>query len=187
MLAVQLLGAASEETINRLIEGRLDMALGYFHRDRLNSDVDYDVIGSEALCIVARRHHPLGHELRLSVRALERAAWILHPHTSSPTQVLERIFLCAGMNPPANVVESNSLTMTLNLVLKSDAVTILPECAVRHHPQAGRLIRLPGVVDQHSIEFGILTRRGEPPCPAAAEFRELLRESGARCGGNGAV
>ena len=67
--------------------------------------------------------------------------------------------------------------MTLDLVLSSDAVTILPERAVHHHLSAGQLIRLPIALGEYSIEFAVLTRRQEPLGPAALEFRELLRSS----------
>jgi DNA-binding transcriptional LysR family regulator len=177
-LFVQFLSAASDEIINPLIEGRLDVVLGYLHGYSRHANVDYEVIGSEALCMVARLDHPLCRELPLSLCALNSASWILHPHTNSRPHVLAWSFLCAGLKPPANVVESSSLTMTLNMVLKNDAITILPECAVRAYLQSGQLIRLPVAVDLNSMEFGMLIRSGQPLCPTTAEFRELLRENG---------
>jgi DNA-binding transcriptional LysR family regulator len=178
MLTLRLVGDSGDRAIDHLIEGQSDVAVGYFRGDPRRGEIDYEVIGNGAICIVARQHHPLGHVPRLSVYGLESAAWILHLNGIYTGQILERIFLRAGMKPPTNVIESNSLTTTLDMVLKSDAVTILPEEAVRQHLQAGQLVRLPVAVSDHSIEFGILTRRGEPLCPATLEFSELLRRFG---------
>jgi DNA-binding transcriptional LysR family regulator len=175
-LAIRLLGEAGDnQVIDRLIQGQTDMAVGYFRGDPHRSEIDYEVIADEVVCIVVRERNPLNIQPRLSVHGLESAAWILHPHACSVGQMLERIFLRAGMKAPPNVVESNSLTMTLDLVLNTDAVTILPESVVRPHLEAGRLVRLPVAMDDYSIEFAVLTRRGEPLCPAAVDFRELLR------------
>jgi DNA-binding transcriptional LysR family regulator len=120
-LAVRLLSNPSAEIIDRLIQGRLDVTLGYFHGDPHHAEADYEMIGREKLCIVAR-HHPFRREPLLTMHALERAAWILHPLMSS---------MRMGMNAPTNVVECDSLTMTLNLILKSNAATMLPEGLVR--------------------------------------------------------
>lgn len=175
LLAVQLLNDSSAEVIDHLIAGQVDIVAGYFRGDPYHIEAEYEVIGNEALCIVASQHNPLCHEPSSSVYALERAAWILHPPATSSSSFLQRIFLRAGMKAPANVVECNSLSMTLDLVLRSNAVTILPEGAIRRHLQSRELARLSVAVGGYPIEFGILTRRDEALGPAATEFRGLLR------------
>jgi DNA-binding transcriptional LysR family regulator len=67
----------------------------------------------------------------------------------------------------------------LQLLQKSDAVTILPESVVRDHLQAGFLVRLPLAVGKSLPGFGILSRRGEPLNAAATELVESLRRYGA--------
>jgi DNA-binding transcriptional LysR family regulator len=172
-LAIELVDAPSDEIINRLIEGRADMAVGYFRGDPCHREIDYEATADERLCIVARQCHPLSHEARLSPYSLERTAWILHRGIASAFELYERIFRPAGMQAPTNVAQSNSLTMTMNLLHKSDAITLLPERVVRHTLRTGKLVRLPVAVD-YSVEFGILTCRGEALSAAAVEFRELL-------------
>jgi len=65
-----------------------------------------------------------------------------------------------GMQMPANLVESNSVTATLSLLLTSDAVAMLPESVVRAHLSASLLVRLPVAMGDSSVGFGILYRRG---------------------------
>jgi DNA-binding transcriptional LysR family regulator len=175
LLAVKVIGDPAEETIHRLIEGHVDLAVGYFAGKEVPSEVDYHVIARESLWIVARNNHPLCREPRLSVCGLERAAWILHPCTTLTCQGVQQLFLCAGMKPPTNVLESSSLAMTRDLLLKTDSITILPESVARDQLRERHLLRLPVTLGSSLIEFGILTRREEVPSPAAAEFGELLR------------
>lgn len=70
-------------------------------------------------------------------------------------------------------------TMTLSLILRSDAVTMLPEGLVREHLRAGQLVRVRSALPDCSMEFATLTRTGVPLCHARVEFRELLRANGA--------
>jgi DNA-binding transcriptional LysR family regulator len=173
-LAMQLLDVTSEDVQRCLIEGRFDVALGYFRGDPHDGEIDYEAVANVGLCIVGRRDHPFGQDPQLTVHSLEPAAWILHPRMTLVSKMLERSFLRAGAKAPTNVVESSSLTMTINLLQNSDAVTVLPECVVREHLKADRLIRLPVVMADHSIEFGMMTRRRESLSPVAVEFRDIL-------------
>jgi DNA-binding transcriptional LysR family regulator len=93
---------------------------------------------------------------------------------------MEQEFGQAGMLTPADMIECTSIFATLQLVQKSDAVTVLPESVVRDHVDAGLLVRLPVTVGKNFPGFGILTRRGEPLGDAAREFIQALRRHGVR-------
>jgi DNA-binding transcriptional LysR family regulator len=173
-LAIELLDAPRDEIVNCLIEGRSDMVVGYFRGEPPHRELDYETTGEAPICIVARQGHPLSYEAHLSVYSLGGIAWILHRGIASASEVFERLFLPAGMQAPTNITQSNSLTMTMTLLLSSDAVALLPERVVRHPVRAGQLVRLPVTAAHYSLDFGILIRRGEVPSAAAVEFRELL-------------
>ena len=84
LLSVKMLGAPSDEVTKQLVNGHSDMAVGYFGRLAGHDAVDYAPLGTEALAVVARKHHPLSREVRLSVRDLHRAIWILPPLAEVP-------------------------------------------------------------------------------------------------------
>jgi DNA-binding transcriptional LysR family regulator len=172
-LSVKMLGASSDEVTQQLMNGHTDMAVGYFGRLAGHDAVDYVHLGTEALAVVARKFHPLSRELRLSVRDLQRAIWILPPLASSAREAIDAGFGLAGLNIPANVIESDSVGAILGLLLTSDAVTILPESIIRDHSQS--LVRLPVAIGEHHADFGILSRRGEQLSACVREFTELLR------------
>lgn len=179
LLVVKLLGETSDEILNLLMERKIDLAVGRFSNPLQHNDVDYEVLGNEALCIVARKDHPLARVRRLRLRQLEPSPWILQPMTSPARQIIEQDFGQAGMKTPANIVESTSIFATLQLVQKSDAVTMLPESVVRDHLSAGLLVRLPLTVGKSLPGFGVLSRRSEPLSGTATEFVQALRRYGA--------
>jgi DNA-binding transcriptional LysR family regulator len=178
LLSMRLLGETSDEIINLLLQGKIELAVGRFSNPLQHNDIDYEVLGNEVLCIVVRKNHPLSRTRRLTLRQLEQTAWILQPLTSPARQILEQEFGQAGMKSPANTVESTSIFATLQLLQKSDAVTMLPESVVRDHLRAGLLASLAIKVGKSLPGFGILSRRGEPLSAAATEFVESLRRYG---------
>jgi DNA-binding transcriptional LysR family regulator len=179
LLAVKLLGETSDQVITLLEQCKIDLAVGRFSQLNQHNEIGYEDLGNEVLCAVARKGHPLAARTGLDLLALAEAAWVLQPLTSPARQIIEQEFGQAGAKTPADVVECSSIFATLQLVQKSDAVTVLPESVVRDHLAAGFLVRLPLVVGKHLPGFGILTRRGEPLSRAALEFIECLRGYGA--------
>jgi DNA-binding transcriptional LysR family regulator len=182
LLSVRLFGESGDAIITRLIEGHIDVAVGYFDSALEHGELNYQWIGSEELCVVVRQDHPLSQESRPSPAALERAQWICQRLTRCAREDMDQDFRRVGLKAPASVVDSSSLGATLNLLLSSDAVTILPESIVRNYLRAGALVRLRVTIGDHDINYGILSRIGESPSPAATEFIELLRQHGQGAG-----
>jgi DNA-binding transcriptional LysR family regulator len=84
------------------------------------------------------------------------------------------------MASPTDVIECSSIFATLQLVQKSDAITMLPESVVRDHLRAKLLVRLPVKVGKNLSGFGIMTRRDEPLSAVAMDFADCLRRYGAQ-------
>jgi DNA-binding transcriptional LysR family regulator len=178
LLAIRLMGETSDEIVELLLEGKIDLAVGRFSNPLQHNDIDYEVLGNEVLYIVARTGHPLTRVRQLRLAMLEQSPWILQPLTSPARQIIEQEFGQAGMKTPANLVECTSIFATLQLLQKTDAVTLLPESVVRDHLRAGLLVRLPLKLGKSLPGFGILFRRGEPLSATAMQFVEALRRYG---------
>lgn len=179
LLSIRLMGETSDEIVQFLLEGKIDLAVGRFSNPEQHNLIDYEVLGNEVLCIVARTGHPLSLDHRLQLSMLAESPWILQPLTSPARQILEQEFGQAGMKTPANVVECTSVFATLQLLQKTDAIAMLPESVIRDHLKAGLLVQLPLAVGKSLPGFGILTKRGEPLSPTAQEFVQTLRRYGA--------
>jgi DNA-binding transcriptional LysR family regulator len=179
LLSIRLLGERSDEIIGLLLERKIDLAVGRFSNPQQHNAIDFEELGNEELYLVARKAHPLARATSLNLRALEGSPWILQPLSVPSRHIMEQEFGQAGMRTPTNIVECTSIFATLQLLLKSDAVTLLPESVVRDYLSAGLLTRLPVSVGASLPGFGILIRRGETLSDAATEFRQSLRHYGA--------
>jgi len=178
LLSVRLMGETSDEIVELLLDGRIDLAVGRFSNPLQHNEINYEVLGNEVHYIVARKGHPLTRVRRLRLSMLERTPWILQPMTSPARQLIEQDFGQAGMKTPANLVECTSIFATLQLLQKTDAITLLPESVVRDHLRGGLLARLPLNLEKSLPGFGILFRRGEPLSATAMQFVEILRHYG---------
>jgi DNA-binding transcriptional LysR family regulator len=179
LLVLKLLGETSDEILNLLEQCKIDLAVGRFSNLQQHNAIGYEDLGNEVLCLVARKEHPLAQVGTLTLQSLNDSSWILQPVTSPSRQIIEQEFGQAGIRTPSDIVECSSIFATLQLVQKSDAITILPESVVGDHLAAGLLVRLPIAVGKHLPGFGILTRRGEPLSAIALEFIDCLRNYGA--------
>jgi DNA-binding transcriptional LysR family regulator len=182
LLAIRLMGETSDEIVAFLLEGKIDLAVGRFSNPLQHNLIDYEDLGNEELCIVARTGHPLIGRKQLHLGTLSDTPWILQPLTSPARQIIEQEFGQLGMKTPADLVECTSIFATLQLLQKSDAVAMLPESVVRDHLKAGLLKQLPIAVGKSLPGFGILTRRGEAITATATEFIRALRKYGAVMG-----
>ena len=182
LLGIRLMGETSDEIVAFLLDGKIDLAVGRFSNPLQHNLIDYEDLGNEELCIVARTEHPLAGHRRLHLSKLADTPWILQPLTSPARQIIEQEFGQFGMKTPADLVECTSIFATLQLLQKSDAVAMLPESVVRDHLKAGLLTQLPITVGRSLPGFGILTRRGEPTSSTAADFIRALRKYGAVMG-----
>jgi DNA-binding transcriptional LysR family regulator len=172
------MGETSDEIVEFLLEGKIDLAVGRFSSPLQHNLIDYEVLGNETLCVVARIGHPLVRVRRLTLPMLEGSPWILQPLTSPARQIIEQEFGQGGMKTPVNVVECTSIFATLQLLQKTDAVAVLPESVVRDHLRAGLLVQLPPTIGKRLPGFGILTRRRIPLGATALSFIEALRRYG---------
>jgi DNA-binding transcriptional LysR family regulator len=175
LLAVKLLGENSDQILSLLLEHQIDLAVGRFTHPMQHNEIDYEELGTEVLHIVVRKDHPFPRVRRLQLSMLEECAWILQPAPSLAREVIEHEFGQSNMKTPRNIVECASIFATLQLLQKSDAVTMLPESIVRDYLGAGLLVRLPLRIGRSLPGFGILTRRGESLSVAAMEFMQSLR------------
>jgi len=175
LLAVRLMGETSDEIVELLLERKIDLAVGRFSSPLQHNVINYEVLGNELLYIVARTAHPFADARRLQLSMLEHSPWILQTLPSPARQIIEQEFGQAGMKTPANIVECTSIFATLQLLQKTDAVTMLPESVVRDHLVAGLLVRLPLAIGKSLPEFGILSRRDEPLSQTAVDFVQSLR------------
>lgn len=175
LLAVRLLGETSDEIMELLAQGKLDLAVGRFSGPLQHNEFDFEPLANETLYVVARAGHPLLAFERLTLAELQGWPWIMQPLTSPARQVLEQEFAQAHQPTPANLIEASSVFATLQLLQTAPAVAMLPESVVRDHLSTGLLCRLPLTIGNSLTGFGVLTRKGGSLSAVAQEFVRTLR------------
>jgi DNA-binding transcriptional LysR family regulator len=169
----------SDVMLPRLAEGELDIMIGRVleRQNQFKTEVRYEPLADEPLCVVARPGHHLENETGLTLRAIVNASWVLHPPGSVLRHRFDLMFSQIGLNPPQNVVNTNNFLAISSLLLQSDMLAVLPDEVARQYQQYGVLKRLPIDLPCRMDTFGIITRQSHLLSPAASVVLEALREA----------
>src|SRR5690606_24476340 len=165
----------SRPLVARLLDGQLDLVVGRIMEPSGGQDLEFERLADEPHSVIVRADHPLAGRSRLSQADLAAYGWILPPPDSLLRARLETMYLEHGLTPPANVVETSSLPVTLNLLRASDLLTALPVGAVSPYLAARQLAVLPLELGVGMESFGIIRRRGHLLSPAAQKVLEAVR------------
>ncbi|WP_035052126.1 LysR family transcriptional regulator [Andreprevotia chitinilytica] len=175
LLKIRIKGETSDQLIELLGQGKIDFAIGRFSELDQHNWLDFEALGNEVLLLVVRSGHALAGKEAVNLPELVEWPWVLQPLTSPARQLLEHEFEQAQVGTPQNTVECDSIFATLQLVQRSDAITVLPEAVLRDHLRAGLLTTLPLPIGKTLSPFGVLTRKGENVSGVATEFLDILR------------
>lgn len=164
----------SDVLIQLLEQGKLDIVLGRITAGE-HRELNFEVLDSEALSVIAGNHHSLSRARRLALTDLEALTWILQPPTSPMRQLMELAFQDAGMGTPAKLVETASILTTTTLLQETEMVAVVPTSIARHYAMAGMICILPVRLKFQLEPYGIITRKERFPAPAVKLFQETLR------------
>ncbi|PRX09369.1 UNVERIFIED_ORG: LysR family transcriptional regulator [Martelella mediterranea] len=174
-LVIRLLGETSDQILDMLEDGTVDVAVGRFSTPRHWQLFDFEPLGEEPLRLVARAGHPLADRDDVTLQELHAWPWIMQPGNNPTRQLLDGAFAEHGLSAPVNYVESASIFAILQLLQSSDAVAVLPISVVRDHLNAKLLSALHDPIGKQIRGFGIARRRNEALSPNAESFVEKLR------------
>jgi DNA-binding transcriptional LysR family regulator len=180
-LQIWLQVETSDVMLARVAEGELDIMIGRVleRQDPLKTEVRYEPLADEPLCVVARSGHPLESETDLTLSDVVNASWVLYPPGSVLRHRFDLMFSQIGLNPPQNVVNTNNFLAISSLLLQSDMLAVLPDEVARQYQQYSMLKQMPVDLPCRMDTFGIITRQAQLLSPAAAVVLEALRTAAA--------
>ena len=163
-----------------VVVGRLperDIALGY------SFPLVHHALYEEKLCAVVGAQHPLAGETALDLAALIDHPWIL-PSSDSPLRTaVEQTFYRTGLGLPTRHIESLSLLTNVGILLRTDAIALMPHDAADQFLQQGMLKRLPIDTFGQFGKVGYSVRAHRQLTPASQHLIEYLhRIADARTG-----
>ncbi len=168
---------ASKTLIARLRAGALEMVVGRILDPEADDELDFEPLSDEPHCIFARAGHPLADRADLGLADLADAGWILPAQGSILRDRLNALFVSAGLRLPAQTIETTSLPMITQLLVRSDMVVALPREVVRTQVELGQLVALPIGLELRLSPYGIVTRRHHALSPGAVAMLRVLRQA----------
>lgn len=175
LLVLKVLEQSSDQLIDWLAERKIDLMIGRFTDDAQRTQFQYERLSSEPLQVVAGVHHLLRGVRDLGMAELSHWPWILYPPSTALRKVSDDIFGRNGLALASGVVETPSFLFALEMMQATDMLSLQPAALVERYIQKGLLARIPVELPDRMPDYGLITRLGEPPTPAAQAFIDVLR------------
>ena len=161
-----------------LIAARHDFIIG-----RVPDDLDARLfetltIGVERANLIVRRDHPLTNLAPLTIEALGEFPWVTQPRGTPLRRTIDNLFLSANVAPPERYINTTSMTLTMMLVARSDAIAALSVEAARFACDGvspGALTLLPTPFPIVVQPYSLITMRNRLLSPAAQTVYEVIR------------
>lgn len=174
--------AVNVDTSDKLAEalqaGRLDFYLGRVLPMIDPRGLSVHPIGPEPVTLIVRRGHPLDRKGPVTLEECLRYDWVLQAPGGLQRQTVENYLLEHGYRPPARVVSTSSLLMTMALVVRTNAIGPITRSVARFYGSAqgldARIAELPVAPDMAVPPYALIVRLDEILSPAATVLRDMV-------------
>jgi DNA-binding transcriptional LysR family regulator len=171
---IHVLGGADDALKAQLRAGDLDFVLAATpDAPQLEPDLDWRPLMADDYRVIAATHHPLHAREHTTLPDLLHYPWIL---PSAPTQMAERlrvIFRAHGLPPPEPVIETDIVSLKLELMQEGEYLSFHAAGHLREvDPGRFRALDVPGSTWRRVA--GIITQRRSEPNPAASALIAII-------------
>lgn len=171
---VAVVEGSHAELAGPLRDGEVDLMLGALRDAASVDDLRQEAVFEDRPALVMRSGHPLLSRV-IDGPALAAFPWILPASDTPLRHYWEDMMRAAGAEPPRVGIECGSVLTVRQLLLGSDALTLLSPAQLAVELDAGVLATLPPPVPV-ARTIGITTREGWRPTGPQAAFVAILRE-----------
>ncbi|MFT3720074.1 LysR family transcriptional regulator [Pseudorhodoferax sp.] len=178
LLAIEIAVDTSDRLLAQLNEGVLEVVVGRLAGNAATQCV-FQQLEEEPLSIVVASDHPLVGRRQVAFDALLDYPWVLQPPGSPMRDVVEREFREHHRALPRGLIETGSFLTSINLVRRSQLVSVVPEAVARSPGQRSVLHVVPYRLRHRLEAYGSLVRRDRPLSKPAQQFLSLLHAGSA--------
>jgi DNA-binding transcriptional LysR family regulator len=172
---VSVIEGSHDELVGPLRDGEVDILLGALRAGGHDDDLAHEEAFADRPQIIVRSDHPLARAPHLASARLRDFPWVL-PSASTPLRQYWRALLeREGAEAPHVAIECGSVLAIREILLASDALTLLSPTQVRVEIAAGQLAAIPPPTPISRM-IGITTRRDWHPTRQQRAFLDALRE-----------
>lgn len=178
-VAVTVQVDTSDRLADALLADDLDFYIGRIPDAADARPFAIDLIGPEPISLLVRLDHPLTRKADPSLADCLGFDWVMQPPGGLLRRAAENYLLEQGLPVPPRVVSTTSILFTLALVNDTNAIAPIAHAVsqffIERAALGSRLAVLP-ISEQIVVrDFGIVSRAGDVPTPAAERFLSLLR------------
>ncbi|MFK7954595.1 MAG: LysR family transcriptional regulator [Lysobacterales bacterium] len=163
-----------EDLVNALDLGQIEVAFSNFPLLALPDSMEFEPLVQVNTSVFAAASHPLAKTASPALEGLRDARWasVDQPHA---LEVLDSLFISAGIAAPRPALQANSLTLIKSLVSAGGFVGLIPDHLFKQEIDEGAVVRLdvPGTPLVRSA--GLITRKEAFHRPVAAALAEEIR------------
>lgn len=171
---IAIIEGSRAELVEPLRNGAIDLMIGALREPLLEPDLIQHPLFSDLPVVIARKGHPLeGTDPDLG--QLAAYPWIIAQTGAPLRDSWAQMFTRADVPLPPVPIESGSVMIIRQLLLDSDALTLLSHDQVTVELEAQWLVRLCSAPAGLDRTIGISTRTSWRPTSVQAEFVEDLR------------
>ena len=167
--------APYEEMALSLANGDLDMIVTGTRPLAPRPGLTTTHLCNDKLTLVARSDHALLRKTKINTQDLNDAKWILPPRTTPARQVYDSIIAEIGVSSDIAYVESNSIIIMRNLLLRGEFISISSAHQTQVERDVGTISIVPFALPDDSWPVGVIVRDNTEPSPAAAAFLKRLK------------
>ncbi len=173
-IRVQVDGSFDETLFRALRQSELDFVVAEIPASEDRQDLVVTPLTADRLGVCCRAGHPLAARRHVKMRDLLQFPWLKPPRVTRAQSRLNALFIANDLPPPLGTIESGSLTLLLNVVRQSDALTYMVSKTLTTRDGKGLvMLDVPGLT--LSREAGIVTRRSGWLSPAAQHIIDELK------------
>jgi DNA-binding transcriptional LysR family regulator len=165
---------SSDALLAQLTDSKLDVAVARLFEHHDKSAFDFEPLAEEAICVVAKRGHPLTRKRKLKLADMASLSWIL-PTGKVIRHRFDMVFRGLGIDPPKNVVSTPSLPVTISLLQHADMLATVPIEVAQQYREHGMVELVPIEFPLKMDAYGIIVRRDRLLSPAAQIMLKALR------------
>ncbi|MCS0614037.1 DNA-binding transcriptional regulator, LysR family [Massilia sp. PDC64] len=172
-IGVQL--ETSNLLLDKLQHGTLDFMIGRIFDTGDTSGLIYEELTEEPACAVVRPGHPLLERKDLTLQDIAPLPWIVPPHGSILRYRFDMMFRRAGLEPPANVVDTTAMLMITALLQQTDSLHVMPIEVAQYYASLNVMRILPIEIPCKMDAFGIIRHQDHLLSPGADLLLRAVR------------
>jgi len=167
----------SNVLLDMLERGTLDFMIGRILERDGTTGLIYEELTEEPACAVVRNGHPLLESTGLELKNLAGQPWILPPQGSILRHRCDMMFRRAGLEPPANTVDTTALLLITSLLQQTDSLHVMPLEVAQYYASLNVLSILPIELPFKMDAFGIIRQHDHLLSPGANLLLEAVRKA----------